>query len=225
MPSALLSHQAPGLAIKLKAPRLVDGTALCLGTMIPDLNAVVEICIPMKFNQWTQSLVGLIIWTIPIAMVMTIVFCKYIAPLVGRIASWRTGIVRPLRYFGVDDWGLLKRKRYTQKWVLVAFYSAMLGGLTHLLLDIPAHADIFLLYPWFSVQVPEALLYVIADFGTVTIGTLQITLVLTIYTLIWLLESVLGLVVTLILLRYIKKRQLMQQWYENESKKETIEDP
>ena len=40
MPSSILSHQAPGLALKTRFPKKFDGIALCLGTFIPDLNFI-----------------------------------------------------------------------------------------------------------------------------------------------------------------------------------------
>ena len=40
MPSSLFSHQAPGLILKLKYPKKFDGTALCIGTIIPDINVM-----------------------------------------------------------------------------------------------------------------------------------------------------------------------------------------
>ena len=73
---------------------------------------------------------------------MTIVFSRYIGPLCATIAKKKNILFKPLRYFGIDEWSNLKNKRYTTRFFIVAFYSALIGGLTHLLLDLPSHAEI-----------------------------------------------------------------------------------
>jgi len=42
MPSGIVSHQAPGLLLKVKYPHKFDGTALAIGTLVPDLNALIQ---------------------------------------------------------------------------------------------------------------------------------------------------------------------------------------
>lgn len=62
-------------------------------------------------------------------------------------------------------------------------------------------------------QSPDFLLYSIVDFGPIYIGPLQIDRNLTVYQLIWTIETVITLVIALYLLRYIKKRNLISKWY------------
>ncbi|MFX0140931.1 MAG: DUF4184 family protein, partial [Candidatus Hodarchaeota archaeon] len=69
MPSGFISHQAPGLALKIKYPKMFDGTALCLSTIIPDINVIFEPFLPFPFRNITHSLLGLVLLTIPLTII------------------------------------------------------------------------------------------------------------------------------------------------------------
>jgi hypothetical protein len=94
----------------------------------------------------------------------------------------------------------------------VASYSALIGGLTHLLLDLPSHQIVELFFPWIILPSPDFLLIPIIDQGIITIGTMQVHAVLTMYDFIWMVETIITLIVSLYLLNYIKKQDLMQFW-------------
>ena len=210
MPSSILSHQAPVLPLKIKYPHKFDGTALCLSTFLPDLNVIFEPFFPYSFRDITHSLFGLIIWTLPLTIIMTIIFSKYLSSFLANIAKNS----RILTYFGIDQLGYLKEKRYNRKFFKIAFYSAIIGGLTHLLLDLPSHENIELFWPWVIFQSPDFLLYSIIDFGSVEVGLSQIDANLTIYQLIWIAETFIGLIIALYFFRYIKKHNLISKWYQ-----------
>ncbi|MFW9878989.1 MAG: DUF4184 family protein [Candidatus Thorarchaeota archaeon] len=212
MPSGVISHQAPGLFLKIKFPNKFDGTALCISTLVPDLNILVNFFLPFSFRNITHSLLGLLIYTIPLTILLTMLFRTYISPLVANIVKKDRKIYQPLRYFGIDEWDRLKEKRYNKKYFIVASYSALIGGLTHILLDVPAHHYIQLFFP-LVIQSPDILLYSIVDFGTIYIGPLQIERNLTVARLIWIVEDTIMLIITLYLLRYIKKYNLIDKWY------------
>ncbi len=213
MPSGVISHQAPGLLIKIKYPSKFDGTALCLSTLVPDLNVLIDPFLSFSFRNLTHSLLGLIIYTIPLTIILTIIFCRNISPFVAKIAKRDNVIYKPLKYFGVDEWDNFKKKKYNKRYFIVASYSALIGGLTHLLLDLPAHEYVELFFP-IILQNPNFLLYSIIDFGPITIGSMQIERNLTVYQLIWMIETLITFVIALSLLRYIKKRNLISKWYE-----------
>jgi membrane-bound metal-dependent hydrolase YbcI (DUF457 family) len=212
MPSGLISHQAPGLALKIKYPYKFDGTALCISTIVPDISVILDPLLPFNFRNLTHSLLGLIILTIPLTLILTVIFCMNIAPFFANIANNNSIFSKPLKYFGIDGWDNLKKKKFNRKYFIVASYSAFIGGLTHLLLDLPAHENVEIFFP-FVFQNPEFLLYSIKDFGTITIGQTQIERNLTVYGLIWIIETLITLVIALYLLRYIKKRDLISKWY------------
>lgn len=209
MPSSVLSHQAPALFLKIKYPNKFDGTALCLSTIIPDLNLLIMPFFPLTHREITHSLLGVLLWTVPLTILITIIFSKYLGSFFATIAKGN----RVLSYFGVDDWDYLQKKRYDRKFYIVATYSAIIGGLTHLLLDLPSHANIELFFPWIIFQNPDFLLYSIIDFGTINVGLSQIDYDFTVYQLIWNIETIVGIVIALYLLRYIKKHNLIPKWY------------
>ncbi len=213
MPSSVFSHQAPGLALKIKYPNKFDGTALCISSLLPDLDLILIFFFPSINREFAHSLLGIVLFTIPLTIIFTIVFCTYIGPICANIAK-KNGIVsKPLKYFGIGEWDNLKKKKYNNRYFIVAFYSAFIGGFTHLLLDLPAHKNIDIFFPWIILQVPDILLYSIKDFGTIYIGQIQIDANLTVYNLIWAIETLITLVISLYLLRYIKNHNLINKWY------------
>lgn len=212
MPSGILSHQAPGLILKVKYPNKFDGTALCISTLVPDVNVIFDPFLPFTFRNITHSLLGLVLITLPLTLILTMIFCTYIGPIYANLAK-RNGIfAKPLKYFGIDQWDNLKKKKYNRRFFIVASYSALIGGLTHLLLDLPAHETIEIFFP-IILQSPDILLYSIKDFGTINIGQNQINADLTVYQLIWFIETLITAVIAVYLLRYIKKHNLINIWY------------
>jgi len=212
MPSGVVSHQAPGLLLKVKYPHKFDGTALCLSALVPDLNVLVDPFLPFSIRNITHSFLGLIIYTIPLTIILTILFCTYISPFVANIAKRESRIYKPLRFFGIDEWDNLKNKKYNKRFIIIAIYSALLGGLTHIVLDLPAHKYNVLFFPIIMLS-PDILLYSIVDFGLFNLGPIVIDGNLTIYRLIWIIEDTITLVSALYLLRYIKKHNLISKWY------------
>ncbi|MFX1352451.1 MAG: DUF4184 family protein [Promethearchaeota archaeon] len=213
MPSSILSHQAPALLIKVKYPYKFDGTALCISTFIPDIDVIIELLFPITLRGITHSFLGLFIWTIPLTILLTMLFSRYIGPLSATIAKEKSKIFKPLRYFGINNWDLLNKKKFNYRFFIVASYSALLGGLTHILLDLPSHGRIYLFFPWAILQSPDFLLFSIVNHGTFYIGQFQIEANLTVYRLIWSIETLITLIISLYLIRYIKKNNLISEWY------------
>lgn len=211
MPSSILSHQGPALFIKAKYPKKIDGTAICLSTIVPDLCLFFDIFTNGFFRNISHSFMGLFIWTLPLTIIGTIIFSRYIGPFLARIAKWDFFLFEPLRYFGVDLWERLKFKEFNKQFFIVATYSALIGGLTHLLLDFPAHENVELFYPFALFKAPDFLLIELIDYGTIQIGSRTVELTLTIYNLIWAIESAVFIIPTLYYLRKIKKRSVFDE--------------
>jgi hypothetical protein len=142
------------------------------------------------------------------------IFCRYIGPICADIASRESRFYYLSKYFGIDELSYLKHKKFDKRFFIVATYSALIGGITHILLDWPSHSDVQLLYPWIIWPNPEFLMYSIVDWGTITIGPLAIDANLTVYNLLWQLESFITILILLYYLRYMKKHELMKVWYE-----------
>jgi len=202
MPSSL-SHQAPGLLIKMKYPKRIDGTAICLSAFVPDLNVFFEPFMPFSFRHVTHSLLGLLIWGAPITILLTILFSKYIGPRISEIAKKEGRLYRLMVYFGLDELHHLKRKQFNKRFYFVAFYSALIGGFTHILLDLPAHRYNELFFPWALFLVPDILRVTVFEFNRI----------IPLYELIWFIEDYILLGISLFLLRKIKKDGLIERWY------------
>ena len=207
MPSAIFSHQAPGLVLKIKYPDKFDGTALCISTFIPDLTALVDFFLPFTLRGISHSFLGLIYYTIPLTLLLVLLFRKNILPYLSQVAKNEGRLSKSLNYLGIDAWDKLKNKKYDRKSLVIAIYSAFIGGLTHLLLDLPSHEYIELFFPWVIFQSPKLLLYSIGQWQNYN---------LTIYDLIWIIESLITLVLTVYFLRYIKKNNLIGKWYDED---------
>ncbi|KKN13283.1 hypothetical protein LCGC14_1007930 [marine sediment metagenome] len=214
MPSSIFSHQAPGLILKTKYPHKFDGTALCISTFVPDLNVFFELFLPIKVRNITHSILGVVLFTLPLTIILTMIFCAYFGPFSAKIAKKNGILSKPLKFLGVDKFDNLKKKKFNRKFVVVASYSALIGGMMHLLLDLPAHEYNELFFPWVILQNPDVFLYSIIDFGTVKIGSRLFEYNLTVYQLIWNIETVITFVITIYLLRYIKKHNLISKWYD-----------
>jgi len=180
MPSAIFSHQAPGLVLKIKYPDKFDGTALCISTFVPDLTALVDFFLPFTLRGISHSFLGLIYYTIPLTLLLVLLFRKNILPYLSQVAKNEGRLSKSLNYLGIDAWDKLKNKKYDRKSLVIAIYSAFIGGLTHLLLDLPSHEYIELFFPWVIFQSPKLLLYSIGQWQNYN---------LTIYDLIWIIES------------------------------------
>jgi len=212
MPSSVLSHQAPALFLKVKYPKKFDGTALCMSTFVVDLSVIAEFFVPFNLRNISHSFLGLFIWTIPLTLLFTIIFSKLFAPGISAIAKKNFFLFKPLRYFGVDSWDNLKLKRIDKRFLLIASYSALIGGITHLLLDIPSHEYVELFYPLNILKSPDFLLAELTTY-TFTIRGMEINVSIAVYEVIWMIESLITLIISLYILRYIKKHDLLEKWY------------
>lgn len=186
MPNPIISHQAPTLYLKMKFPKRIDVTAICIGALVPDLTIFIEL------RHVTHSLLGQVYWTIPLTLLLTMIFDRYIANFLSNISKKKGFIPRILRYFGVDDWGIAINKKFDKKFFFVAAYSALIGGLTHILLDFPSHLHVELFYPW--------ALFRLYEFPWIP-------------GVIWIIEDIILFVTSLYLLRRIKKKVLVRSWY------------
>ena len=120
MPFTLLAHQVPAIALKLARPRWFDGTALCVGSMGPDLGYSISSYLHVDTHEgW-----GVLVVAIPIAVVFTIA---------ARVAASTVAAQLPdLGSFRLWSWRTLST-RWPAWWV--TGYSVVIGVATHLLLD------------------------------------------------------------------------------------------
>lgn len=180
---------------------MFDGTALCIGSMIPDLDLLLP---GYRIFHALESLVILL----PLALVFVILFDKIFAPRIAGAANsnQRTVFVRLLCYCGVDAFAVLKSKRFTPRWLVRATYSTVIGILSHFLLDLPTHHWISYLRPFFDGPMPSWFLQSYGFVNTPVFGMVAVTRA---RVLQWVFSVGFGLV-ALYGLRYMKKHQLLE---------------
>jgi hypothetical protein len=147
----------------------------------------------------------------PITILTTIVFARYLAPNLAKLAKLKNPISRSLKFFGVDSWNYLRSKKFDKNFFIVGTYSALIGGFTHLLLDFPAHEYIELFFP-LIIKSPDFLLFPLFDFGTITTTRGIFNFTLPVYRLLWLIFSFILIFPTLYHLRKMKKHELIEKW-------------
>lgn len=125
MPLTLFAHQVPTMAIKMARPKWVDGTALCVGSMTPDLAYSVSSYLEVDTHAWGGF------WAIdlPLAVVVTLVV-RFAA------ASVAAAHLPDLGAFRLHSWRVLHRR--APKWWLTLVCCAA-GVFTHIGLDSFTH--------------------------------------------------------------------------------------
>jgi len=183
VPLTFPSHAAPVLPLKLAWPRRVNGTALVVGSMSPDLiypfAAIID-------HPRVHSPAGLLWWCLPVTLALTWVI-RRAAPLVAAHLPERGPLA-------LRDYGALRRARH--RWY-VTLFSALIGAASHLLWDGVTHspqtngfgAEVL---PWLGAEVLPGLAW---------------------YRLLQHLSTILGAVATLALAVHIGRRRLVRRWY------------
>lgn len=132
MPVTFLAHQAPVLPVARRWPSRLDGVALVVGSMAPDLAYVLA---GSRWSVWAHAWPGLVTFCVPVTAVLTLLIRRRLAPVVPahlpRVADLR---LRDLR-------GLAARRVTIGP--LVA--GALLGAASHVALDSFTHE-----WGWFA---------------------------------------------------------------------------
>jgi hypothetical protein len=132
VPFTFLAHQGPVLPLKLVAPRWFDGTALVVGSALPDLAQAATNEIPFTVNAHTK-LALLVLW--PFTIAIAVVVKRWVAPVLGPHLPDRP----PLH---LRDYGALGRwpgDRPLPRAGVVLAVSALVGLVSHIALDAFTH--------------------------------------------------------------------------------------
>ncbi len=222
MPSVFLSHQGILLPLKIRFPKKFDGSSLVFGSIMVDFeyvlleifkNISIDAQIPLG-----HSFVGIFSWVIPISIFCAFLWSRWIGPAIAIIVQRVEKGKGLLTYLGFDQFDNLKSKRYSFRWLGISYYSAMIGAFSHLLLDLPSHEYIPWFHPFLLLETLDFMKFEITNFGNITIGPITWKLNLSIYNLVWLLESLLFGILCIVYMRKLKTEDLIKKWYENEKK-------
>lgn len=129
MPLTLFAHQVPVLPLKIARPRAFDGTALCVGSMAPDL--------AYPLGPWLSShghsLLGIATWAVGCTLVACFAIRRWVAPTV--FAHVPDG-----RWFRLHSYRVLEHRRPPLHQTVV---GAVVGAASHVFIDGFTHADRF----------------------------------------------------------------------------------
>lgn len=126
MPLTFLSHQAVVLPLKLRSPRWFNGTALVIGSMAPDVEYFVR-GIPVEElagHTWR----GQLTLCLPVTLVLYWVVTRIIAePVAANLPDGGA--------FRLGEYTLLREQPATSSHWLKAIVSALIGSISHVVLD------------------------------------------------------------------------------------------
>jgi hypothetical protein len=122
MPATFPSHAAAAVPFKLLWPRRFDGVALVVGSAAPDMYYALNgyVIVPP-----THRLAGLLWFALPVTLVATVLIRRSAPVIAAHLPA------RPA-WLALRDYGVLGQVRH--RWY-VTVYSALLGGLTHIVWD------------------------------------------------------------------------------------------
>ncbi|MCB0968269.1 MAG: DUF4184 family protein [Ilumatobacter sp.] len=183
MPVTWFAHQAPAVGLKLARPRWFDGTALCVGSIVPDT----MISVTDDLGIDSHTLPSAVVIGLPLGLALTWALRFVVAPMAPTVLP----DVGPFR---VHSYGVLAHRRPAARMTVV---SVLIGIATHIVMD------------WFTHNgrwVPSALGYDDAEvtwFGTTRTGPEALQIV----------GHITMSATTLALLWVLGRRRRLDEWY------------
>jgi hypothetical protein len=193
MPFTFLPHQAPVVPLKIVAPRWFDGTALVIGSMVPDL---VYFSDGSRYYVDAHAVVPQLWYCLPLTLVATIVCKRVVAgPLGAHLPDAGTFHLRD--FARLSAWRI---PRSFRGWATMVV-SALIGSFSHIALDSVTHSYGFVTNRVDFLQqslftIPYHGGHVIAVFDLLQVGL-----------------SILGALITIWCLKLIGTRRLVRTWY------------
>jgi hypothetical protein len=191
MPFTFLSHQAVILPLKLARPRWLDGTALAIGSMAPDLEYFIR---GGHFREWGHSLLGQVTFCLPVTLALTWLVRRVIAATLAPHLP-------DAGPFQLRDYALLAEKRPRLRDWLVTAACALAGSFSHIGWDAFTHENgrgvralPILLEPAFRITGMEVEIFKLLQHGSTVVGGAA----------------------TLAMLAYVGRQRLLRRWYRRE---------
>jgi hypothetical protein len=121
MPLTWFAHQVPVLGVKLARPRWVDATAICVGSMMPDLMYSFSSYVDIDTHAWSSAYA----WGLPLTVAVALVV-RYVTAPGGACCLPDAG------QFRFHSFGVLDRRR---PHAAVTLVSASAGIASHVVTD------------------------------------------------------------------------------------------
>jgi hypothetical protein len=207
MPFTILSHQAPILYLKYRFPERFSLSALFFASVIPDLEVILDKFFPNTNTHLAHSLLGIFIWTLPLTIISAMILLIVVVIISNKYPIFKNRVDKQFKFWGGFEKKKEVRTFFTKPYLVILSYSAILGGFSHLLLDLPSHEKHFWFLPFGVYFVPEILRISFADFGTFKWLFFEIDLVLTVYNIIWLIETILGAIISIYILDLVYRKK------------------
>jgi hypothetical protein len=183
MPVTWFAHQAPVIGLKLLRPRWFDATALCVGSMVPDLLYSISAYVSIDTHKAPSAYT----YGVPIGLALTVIV-RWVLASVGSAQLPDLGQFR-LRSFAV-----LSRRRPP---FLITLTSMMIGIFSHISLD------------WFTHPGrPGVRLLRYDDVSVTLFGRTE-----PLASVFQLVGHVVGLLIAVLLLWEIGRKRLLDEWY------------
>lgn len=126
VPLTFFAHQAPVLPLKLARPRWFDGTALCVGSMAPDLGYPLGGWIGGGSHTW----IGQLTWSVPATLVICWALRRWIASVAFAQLPDTAARFHSLRVIST------RRPPWRQ-----TLLSAAIGATSHVVIDAFTHRE------------------------------------------------------------------------------------
>lgn len=122
MPVTFFAHQAPVLPLARTWPDRMDGIAIVVGSMAPDLAYFLK---DSRFNVWAHAFPALALFCVPVTLVVAWLIARAISPVLwDHLPS-----AGPFR---VHDYRGMTIHRFRWGWAALA---ALIGAMSHVFLD------------------------------------------------------------------------------------------
>jgi hypothetical protein len=195
MPFTFLPHQAPVVPLKIVAPRWFDGTALVIGSTIPDLVYPLD----GTSSHFDAHAVPAQLWfCLPVTLVLTVVMKKVIAAPLGTTLP-------DLGPFHLRDYARLSAWRLPRSvlGILIVVVSALIGSFSHIGMDQFTHGDGWGAQNLSWLQAQAFVAPIGGHDGHAVYG----------YDLMLVGLTVVGSIITIWCAWYIGRRRLIRRWY------------
>jgi hypothetical protein len=120
MPLTWFAHQVPVIGVKMARPRWVDATAMCIGSMVPDVMYSFSAYVDIDTHRWPAFTYGVPI-TVAVAMLVRFVVAPIAANQLPDLGDFR-----------LHSYAVLSRRRPR---IVMTVVASALGIASHIVID------------------------------------------------------------------------------------------